>query len=124
MFGQRLLSSTYVDLFGLPEPIRGAQADLYEFISSSNRPAPLTANRSRRWHGYVGYTAEISRYCPLAQVVYDLFHVVAKYAHENIDWLRVDAANSLRGDTEGRAFVNAARWLLLRNRESITHETD
>ncbi len=57
---------------------------------------------------------------PRARIVYDLFHVVAKYGRE----VRVDEANRLRGDQHARHLVKGARWLLLRNRENVTRPAD
>ena len=39
------------------------------------------------------YDLEVRAQCPNAEVVYDLFHVVAKYGREVIDRVRVDEAN-------------------------------
>jgi transposase len=41
---------------------------------------------------------EVRMHCPQAEIVYDLFHVVAEYGRELIDRVRVDEANRLRGD--------------------------
>lgn len=62
---------------------------------------------------------EVKAHCPKAEVVYDLFHVVAKFGREVIDRVRVDQANQLRHDRPGRAAVKRARWLLLRNPENL-----
>lgn len=70
------------------------------------------------------YGEEVRFRCPNAEVVYDLFHVVAKYGREVIDRVRVDEANRLRDDRPARRLVKGARWLLLRNRENVTRETD
>ncbi len=48
------------------------------------------------------YELEVRRHCPDAAVVFDLFHVVAKYGREVIDRVRVDRANELRDDRPGR----------------------
>ncbi len=61
----------------------------------------------------------MKQHCPNAEVVYDLFHVVAKYGRQVIDWVRVDEANRLRGDKPARRVVKTSRWLLLRNRENV-----
>jgi len=61
------------------------------------------------------FDLEVRRYCPNARVVYDLFHVVAKYGREVISRVRVDAANQLRHDAPARRVVKQAHWLLLRN---------
>lgn len=67
-----------------------------------------------------GYELEVRLHCPGAEVVYDLFHVIAKYGREVIDRVRVDEANRLRADRPARRLVKGARWLLLRNRENVT----
>jgi transposase len=70
------------------------------------------------------YEQEVRAHAPQARLVYDLFHVVAKYGREVIDRVRVDEANRLGADRRGRRLVKGARWLLLRNRENVTREAD
>lgn len=70
------------------------------------------------------YELEIREHCPNAHIVYDLFHVVAKYGREVIDRVRVDEANRLRGDKSARQVVKTSRWILLRNRENIRNDED
>ena len=65
------------------------------------------------------FELEIKAHCPNAEIVYDLFHVVAKYGREVIDRVRVDEANRLRDDRPARRVVKTSRWLLLRNRENV-----
>ena len=65
------------------------------------------------------YDLEVRAHCPNAKVVFDLFHVVAKYGREVIDRVRVDEANRLRDDRPARRVVKTSRWLLLRNRENV-----
>ena len=69
------------------------------------------------------FAEEVRVQCPQAKVVYDLFHVVAKYGREVIDRVRIDEANRIRADREARKIVKGSRWLLLRNRENVP-ETD
>lgn len=66
-----------------------------------------------------GYQLEVQQHSPNAAIVFDLFHVVAKYGREVIDRVRVDRANELRHDRRGRRIVKGARWLLLKNRDSL-----
>lgn len=66
------------------------------------------------------YELEIREHCPQAEVVFDLFHVVAKYGREVIDRVRVDQANQLRHDRPARRVLKSSRWLLLRNRSSLS----
>lgn len=68
------------------------------------------------------YDLEVKQHCPNAEVVYDLFHVVAKYGREVIDRVRVDEANRLRDDRPARRVVKTSRWLLLRNRDNVPAE--
>ena len=70
------------------------------------------------------YGEELRHRCPNAQIVYDLFHVIAKYGREVIDRVRVDEANRLRNDRPARRLVKSARWLLLKNRENVSREAD
>lgn len=65
---------------------------------------------------------EAQLHCPKARVVYDLFHVVAKFGREVIDRIRVDQANQLRHDKPARKVVKRSRWLLLRNKNNLKHE--
>lgn len=62
---------------------------------------------------------EVQAHCPQARVVYDLFHVMAKFGREVIDRVRVDQANALRQDKPARRAVKQSRWLLLRNPENL-----
>lgn len=70
------------------------------------------------------FEVEVRAQCPGAQIVYDLFHVVAKYSREVIDRVRVDEANRVRADPRARRVVKTARWLLLRNRDNLTGEQE
>jgi len=65
------------------------------------------------------FTEEVRFQCPDAEIVYDLFHVLAKYGREVIDRVRVDEANRLRKDRPARKLVKGSRWLLLRNRDHL-----
>lgn len=68
------------------------------------------------------YELEIKAHCPQAEVVFDLFHVVAKYGREVIDRVRVNEANRLRQDKPARKVVKSSRWLLLRNRQHLSQD--
>ena len=65
---------------------------------------------------------EVQHHCTQARVVYDLFHVVAKFGREVIDRVRVDQSNQLRHDKPARKVVKRSRWLLLRNRDNLKAE--
>jgi len=70
------------------------------------------------------YINEITEQCPQARVIFDHFHVIARYGHEVIDRVRVDAANRYRHDPLQRRLIKGSRWLLLRNPESITRPNE
>jgi transposase len=70
------------------------------------------------------YREEVRDKCPQAEVVYDLFHVVARYGREVIDRVRVDEANRVRHDRPARAVIKGSRWLLLRNYGNIEKRED
>jgi transposase len=70
------------------------------------------------------YEQEVRARCPNAEVVFDLFHVVAKFGREVIDRVRVDEANRLRHDKPARKVIKGSRWLLLRNRSNIERKED
>jgi transposase len=71
-----------------------------------------------------GYAEEVKAQCPQADIVYDLFHVIAKYGRQVIDRVRVDQANQLRHDKPARKLVKSSRWLLARNPENVTRPED
>jgi transposase len=71
-----------------------------------------------------GYEIEVKHHCPQAAIVFDLFHVVAKYGREVIDRVRVDCANTLRADKPARRIIKGARWLLLKNRDNLAPAQD
>ncbi len=101
-------------------PGRG-RADIRPFFQQ------LGADGCRRLQAVVmdmstAYELEVKANCPNARVVFDLFHVVAKYGREVIDRVRVDEANRLRQDKAARRLVKSSRWLLLRNRDNVTDD--
>ena len=65
------------------------------------------------------FDLEVKEHCPHAEVVYDLFHVIAKYGREVIDRVRVDRANELKEDKKARKVVKQGRWLLLKNKSNL-----
>lgn len=65
---------------------------------------------------------EVRAQCPNAEVVYDLFHVVARFGREVVDRVRVDQANALRDAPKERQVIKRSRWLLLRNRDNLDDE--
>jgi transposase len=68
------------------------------------------------------FDLEVQRHCPQAEVVYDLFHVVARFGREVVDRVRVDQANALRDQPSARRVIKRSRWLLLRNRDNLKDE--
>lgn len=68
------------------------------------------------------FDLEVRAHCPQAEVVYDLFHVIARFGREVVDRVRVDQANALRSEPRGRQVIKRSRWLLLRNRDNLSDE--
>ena len=68
------------------------------------------------------FDLEVRQQCPNAEVVFDLFHVVALYGRKVIDRIRVDQANALKADKAARQVIKRSRWLLLRNRDNLKAE--
>ena len=68
------------------------------------------------------FDLEVRHHCRRARIVYDLFHVIAKYGRDVVTRVRVDAANKLRQDKPARRLVKQAHWLLLRNRSRLSDD--
>lgn len=66
------------------------------------------------------FDLEVHQHCPKAHVVYELFHVIAKYGREVIDRVRVDCANELKDNKTARRRVKRGRWLLLKNKDNMS----
>ncbi len=65
------------------------------------------------------FDLEVQKHCPQAEVVYDLFHVVARFGRDVVDRVRIDQANELRKEPKARQVIKRSRWLLLRNRDNL-----
>ncbi|ODS04916.1 ISL3 family transposase [Vibrio scophthalmi] len=70
------------------------------------------------------FDLEVQAHCPNAKIVYDLFHVVAKFGREVMDRVRVDQANKLKQDKKARQWVKRSRWVLLKNRGNLNTQQD
>src|SRR5690606_21227714 len=68
------------------------------------------------------YDLEARAHCPNAEVVYDLFHVVAKCGREVIARVRVDEADRRRAARPARRVGQTSRWRLPRTRENAPDE--
>lgn len=68
------------------------------------------------------FEKEVRAQCPNAHIVYDLFHVVAKYAREVITAVRSQEAKRLAHDAPARKVIKGSRWLLLRNKKNLERE--
>lgn len=53
------------------------------------------------------FDLEVQAHCPNAKIVYDLFHVVAKFGREVMDRVRVDQANKLKQGKKSEAMGEA-----------------
>lgn len=73
------------------------------------------------------YEQETRAHCPQIAIVYDLFHVVAKFGREVIDRVRVDETNRIARAAgpnapairAQRRVIKGTRWLLLRNQATL-----
>lgn len=78
------------------------------------------------------HTEEVRSSGPQAEIVYDLFRLVAKYRREVIDRVRVDETNRVARangsndmpSRDRRRVVKGTHWLLLKNRENTTKKSD
>lgn len=59
---------------------------------------------------------------PNAEVVHDLFHVVARFGRQVVTRVRVDQANALRSAPAQRQVIKRSRWLLLRSHDNLGNE--
>ena len=65
------------------------------------------------------FDLEVQAHCPNARVVYDLFHVVAKYGREVIDRVRLDCAKAQGTEQQARRHIKRSRWVLLKNEGNL-----
>ncbi len=70
------------------------------------------------------YEEEVRAQCPQAEIVYDLFHVIAKYSREVIVRTRGLEASRLRSGNSSRQVIKSSHWLLLRNKENLSRPQD
>lgn len=61
---------------------------------------------------------EVASACPQAALVCHLFHAVAEYSREVVDWARVD--ESKQQDEAGCQLIKGSRYLLLKNDENLS----
>ena len=64
-----------------------------------------------------GFRSAVEKACPHAALVYDLFHVVAKYSREVVDVVRTEEAK--KQDEAGRKLIKGSRYLLLKNAPNL-----
>ncbi len=70
------------------------------------------------------YEQEVRSHCPNAQIVYDLFHVLAKYGREVVDKVRAEEGRRLQQADPSRKLVQGSRWLLLRDRANLSQDNE
>lgn len=76
---------------------------------------------------FPAFVRAIRDHCPQARLVYDLFHVIARYGHEVIDRVRVAETNRISKaggpndmkTRDLRRVIKGTRWLLLKNPENL-----
>jgi transposase len=64
-----------------------------------------------------GFRNAVEKTCPQAALVYDLFHVVAKYSPEVVDVVRL--AEAKKQDEAGRKLIQGSSYLLLKNAPNL-----
>jgi transposase len=64
-----------------------------------------------------GFRNAVEKACPHAALVYDFFHVVAKYSREVVDVVRTEEAK--KQDEAGRKLIKGSRYLLLKNAPNL-----
>ena len=64
-----------------------------------------------------GFRNAVEKACPQAALVYDFFHVVAKYGREVVDVVRL--AEARKQDAAGRKLIKGSRYLLLKNDSNL-----
>jgi len=63
------------------------------------------------------YTASIKEYCPKADIVYDLFHLM-RILNKQLDKIR--AEDMSKGRAAGKSYYRTDKWLLIRGKEKLT----
>jgi transposase len=69
----------------------------------------------------IPYLEALQRAVPHAAVIYDFFHLVAKYSREVIDRVRVDESKKMFTE-RGRKLIKGSRYLLLRNEANLSDD--
>lgn len=64
-----------------------------------------------------GYISSIKEFCPKADVVYDLFHIM-RNLNDRLNQIR--ASEMERGRSEGKTYHNNERWLIVKGKENLT----
>jgi len=64
-----------------------------------------------------GFRTAVEKACPQAALVYDFFHVVAKYGREVVDVVRLQEAR--KQNEAGRKLIKGSRYLLLKNDSNL-----
>ena len=70
------------------------------------------------------YEEEVRAHCPHIAIIYDLYHVKAKYNRDVLERVRIDELGRVKGGQPGRKVTQSQRWLLLRNKRNITNQQD
>jgi transposase len=70
------------------------------------------------------YEREVRMQCPHAEIVFDHYHIIAKYNHEVINQVRLQELARLSEKERKRTIVKGTRWLLLRNPNNLTRASD
>ena len=70
------------------------------------------------------YEEEVRSHCPDVDIIYDLYHVKAKYNRDVVERVRIDELGRVRGGRPDRKVTQNQRWLLLRSKANLTSKED
>lgn len=87
---------------------RGRDRDCMKAFFKLLGPERCARIRAVAMDMHAAFFLEVQAHCPNAELVFDLFHVAAKYGREVIDRVRVDEANRLRNDKRSQRHQGSA----------------
>ena len=105
--------------------VRGRGEDALASFFTALGPARCAAITAVTCDLWGPYTTQVRRSYPQAALVYDAFHLIARYGQDVVDRVRVDETNRIaRAAGQGavrdaRRVIKGTRWLLLKNAPNL-----
>jgi transposase len=65
----------------------------------------------------------VRKWCPHAEIVYDLFHIVKNFGKDVIDRVRIDATQKAEAKVD-RKVIKGSKWILLSNKANLRKRED